>query len=195
MSDVKGTNSWGKARLTFSAGMVQDVSTPGKYFPTGSAPANDSHGRPQPRRHPEIVNLDDDTVSILPGDGHGGLRSASGSPFPAGAKPWQVAIDEVNSDDNPDLIVTLISVTSPTRPRMPSFSCSVTATVGSTPRLAHRLLWLTVAVPNSVAAGDLTGDGTQSIVVACGESRSMLVYYRGYHDLLSRLAHAQSDRG
>jgi hypothetical protein len=33
--------------------------------------------------------------------------------------------------------------------------------------------------PNSVAAGDLTGDGTQSIVVACAESRTMLIYHRG----------------
>lgn len=31
---------------------------------------------------------------------------------------------------------------------------------------------------NSVAAGDLTGDGTQSIVVACAESRTMLIYKR-----------------
>jgi hypothetical protein len=33
--------------------------------------------------------------------------------------------------------------------------------------------------PNSVAAGDLTGDGTQSIVIACAESRTMLIYHRG----------------
>jgi hypothetical protein len=28
-----------------------------------------------------------------------------------------------------------------------------------------------------VAAGDLTGDGTQTIVIACAESRTMLIYH------------------
>jgi hypothetical protein len=33
--------------------------------------------------------------------------------------------------------------------------------------------------PNSVAAGDLTGDGTQTIVIACAESRTIRTYHLG----------------
>ena len=51
------------------------------------------------------TNLDDGTVTILLGDGKGGFRNAPGSPFPAGAKPWQVAIDDVDGDGKADLLV------------------------------------------------------------------------------------------
>ena len=68
---------------------------PGRFFATGRRPyerlrtADFNHDG-----HADIVttNLDDDTVSILLGDGHGGLQNAPGSPFPAGAKPWELVL-------------------------------------------------------------------------------------------------------
>src|SRR5438477_47417 len=47
---------------------------------------------------PDLVttNLDDQTVTILLGDGKGDFTQAPGSPVPAGPAPWQVAIDDIN---------------------------------------------------------------------------------------------------
>src|SRR6201996_9769337 len=91
------TDSWGSNQIELLLGDGKGgLQTPGKYFATGhrpyerlrSADFNDDG-------HPDIVttNLDDGTVTILLGDGHGGLRAAPGSPVPAGAKPWEVAVD------------------------------------------------------------------------------------------------------
>ena len=51
------------------------------------------------------TNLDDGTVTILLGDGKGGFHEAPGSPFPAGGKPWQVAVDDLDGDGNADLVI------------------------------------------------------------------------------------------
>jgi hypothetical protein len=156
--------------------------TPGKYFPTGRRPyerlrtADFNHDG-----HLDIVttNLDDDTVSILLGVGRGGLRSAAGSPFPAGAKPWQVAIDDLNSDGNPDLIVIPYQ-RDITHPAENAVSILLgDGHGGLRPMSGSPLPLADCRGPNSVAAGDLTGDRTQSIVVACAESRTMLIYHRG----------------
>ena len=103
------TDSWGNNQIEILRGDgMGRLITPGSFFATGRRPyerlrtADFNHDS-----HPDIVttNLDDGTVSILLGDGRGGLRNAPGSPFPAGAKPWELVIDDVNGDGNPDLII------------------------------------------------------------------------------------------
>jgi hypothetical protein len=42
-------------------------------------------------------------VVVLLGDGHGGFASAAGSPFPAGAGAYNLAIGDVNEDGKPDI--------------------------------------------------------------------------------------------
>jgi hypothetical protein len=155
--------------------------TPGSFFATGRRPyerlrtADFNHDG-----HADIVttNLDDGTVSILLGDGRGGLWNAPGSPFPAGAKPWEIVIDDVNRDGNPDLIIIPYQ-----RDISRPSENALTVLLGDGHGTFHPMPGSPFPLgdcrgPNSVSAGDLVGDGTQSIVVACAESRTMLIYRR-----------------
>jgi hypothetical protein len=176
------TDSWGNNEIEILRGDgMGRLITPGSFFATGRRPyerlrtADFDHDG-----HADIVttNLDDGTVSILLGDGRGGLRNAPGSPFPAGAKPWELVIDDVDGDGNPDLIIIPYQrdITRPSENVL-------TVLLGDGHGSFHTMPGSPFPLgncrgPNSVAAGDLVGDGTQSIVVACAESRTMLIYRR-----------------
>jgi hypothetical protein len=174
------TDSWGNNQIELLLGDGSGVLiTPGTFFRTGRRPyerlrtADFNHDG-----HPDIVttNLDDDTVSILLGDGHGSLHNAPGSPFPAGAKPWQVAIDDLNHDGNPDLIIIPYQrdIAGPSQN-------AVTVLLGDgrggfQPIPGSPLALGDCRDPNSVAAGDLTGHGAHTIAVACAESKTLMLY-------------------
>lgn len=103
-------------------------------------------------RRPDVLasNADDNTVSVLLGDGKAGFTRAPGSPFSTGRHPYdEIAVADMNADGHPDAIVPLLedakiavllgdgtgALTSPANLRVP---------VG--------------ARPGSVAVGDLNGD-------------------------------------
>ena len=165
------TDSWGNNQIEILRGDgTGRLLTPGTFFPTGRRPyerlrtADFNHDG-----HPDIVttNLDDDTVSVLLGDGRGGLQNAPGSPFSAGAKPWEVAVDDLNSDGNTDLIVIPYQ-RDIMRPAENAVSILLGDGHGGFRLMPGSPLPLAdCRGPNSVAAGDITGDGTQTIVVAC----------------------------
>src|SRR5258708_29911034 len=50
-----------------------------------------------------VANSESRNVTILLGDGKGGLTPAPGSPFPAGDHPNDIAVGDVNGDGKPDL--------------------------------------------------------------------------------------------
>ena len=50
-----------------------------------------------------VANSESDNVTILLGDGAGGFKPATGSPFAAGNEPNDLAIGDVNNDGNLDL--------------------------------------------------------------------------------------------
>jgi hypothetical protein len=52
-----------------------------------------------------VGNADDDTLSVLLGDGRGNFQQASGSPFPAGHNPNDMVVGDMNSDGNLDLVI------------------------------------------------------------------------------------------
>ncbi|KAA6465285.1 VCBS repeat-containing protein [Acidobacteria bacterium AB60] len=176
------TESWGNNQTEVLRGDgTGRLISPGRFFATGRRPyerlrtADFNHDG-----HPDLVttNLDDDTVSVLLGDGHGGLRNAPGSPFRAGAKPWELAIDDVNGDGSPDLIVIPYQ-----RDISRPSENAVTVLLGDGNGSFHPMPGSPLPLgecrgPNSVAAGDVAGDGTQSIVVSCAESRTMQIYRR-----------------
>ncbi len=57
--------------------------------------------------HYDVVtaNSDDNSVSLLLGDGRGSLASAAGSPFAVGSRPYLPATGDVNGDGRPDIVV------------------------------------------------------------------------------------------
>ena len=181
-SDVV-TDSWGTNQIELLLGDGRGgLHTPGQYFATGHRPyerlrSADFNGDGLP----DIVttNLDDGTVTVLLADGKGGFRDASGSPFPAGAKPWQVAIDDVNGDGKLDLLII------PYERDIPDPSQNaVTVLLGDgkgafKPMPDSPLPLRGCHGPNGVTAGDLRGDGRHDIVVACAESRNLTIFERG----------------
>ena len=177
------TDSWGNNQIEILLGDgAGHLRTPGTFFPTGHHPyerlrtSDFNHDG-----HSDIVttNLDDSTVSILLGDGRGGFRNAPGSPFPAGAKPWEVAVEDLDGDGNADLIIIPYQ-----RDISSTNENAVTILLGDghgsfRPLLPSPLPLGDCSGANSVAAGDLTGDGSQTIVVACAESRTLRIYQHG----------------
>ena len=176
------TDSWAENKIELLLGDGKGgLITPGRYFPVGHRPYE--RLRSADFNHdgiPDIVttNLDDGTVSILLGDGKGGFRNAPGSPFPAGAKPWQLSITDLNGDGNADLAIIPYQrdITSPSEN-------AVTLLLGDgrgsfRPMHGSPLSLRECQGPNSISAGNLDGEGEPAIAVACAESRTMMLFER-----------------
>ena len=176
------TDSWGTNQIELLLGDGKGgLKIPGKYFATGRRPYERLRSADFNRDGiPDIVttNLDDGTVTILLGDGKGGFRSAPGSPFPAGAKPWEVAIDDVDGDGNADLLVIPYErdVADPSQNALTILRSDGMA--GFKPMADTPLPLAGCHGPNSVTAGDLYGNGRQDVVVSCAESRNLLIFAR-----------------
>jgi len=141
--------------------------TPGRLFGVGKMPyqklrAADLNGDGAP----DVVttNFEGGNVTVLLGDGKGGFREAPGSPFPAGASPFSLAIADVDRDGHLDLVVANFS-----------------GQGGNTSRDAVNVLlgdgrggfrpmkgspFATGANPVGVAVGDVNGDGWPDVVTA-----------------------------
>jgi len=177
------TDSWGNNQIELLLGDGSGgIKTPGRYFAVGHRPYE--RLRSADFNHdgiPDVVttNLDDGTVTILLGDGKGSFRDAPGSPFQAGAKPWQMFVDDVDADGNADLVIL------PYQRDISGVSeDAVTVLLGDgkgtfSPMAGSPLPLANCRGANSVTAGDLRGDGKHAIVVACAESRNLVLFERG----------------
>ena len=174
------TDSWGHDKIELFLGDgLGNLQLPGKTFSAGKRPYQrlraadfDKDG------HMDIVttNLDDNTASILLGDGRGGFHAAAGSPVPAGAAPWSVTISDFNRDGNLDF------ATIPYAPDVKDPSkIAVTVMLGDgkggfAPAPGTPLSLAGCGGPNLVAAGDVNGGGYPDIVVSCAQNDRVLEF-------------------
>jgi hypothetical protein len=176
------TDSWGTNQIELLLGDGKGgLQTPGKYFATGHRPYERLRSADFTQDGiPDVVttNLDDGTLTILLGDGKGGFRNAPGSPLPAGANPWQVAIDDVDGDGNADLLIIPYErdIADPSQNALTILRGDEIG--GFKPMVDSPLPLEGCHGPNSVTAGDLYGNGRQDIVVSCAESRNLLIFAR-----------------
>ena len=174
------TDSWGNNKVELLLGDGKGgLQTPGRFFPVGRRPYERLRSADFNNDGlPDIVttNLDGDTVTVLLSDGKGGFHEAAGSPFSAGAKPWQMAIGDFNRDKKPDLAIVPYERDVPHAEQV-----AVTVLVGDGKGgfdLSHSQTLLLDGChgPNGIATGDVNGDGFPDIVVHCAESPSLAIF-------------------
>jgi hypothetical protein len=132
---------------------------------------------------PDVVTTGQniEAISLLLGDGKGGFRKASGSPFPAGAAPWAFTIDDINRDGNPDVVVMPYH-----REVRDLEQLGVTVLLGDGKGGFATMRGSPLSLagcngPDRVATGDLTGSGLRDIVVSCALN-GQLFFFRAAKD-------------
>ena len=174
------TDSWGHDQILMFLGDGQgNLLLPGQAFKTGKRPYQRLRSADFNKDgKPDVVttDLDQNAVSILLGDGKGGLHDAPGSPFPAGKAPWAVAIDDMNHDGNLDLVIV---------PYAPDVAdpkdVGVTVLLGDGKGAFRTMPGSPFSLagcegPDRVATGDINGDGLRDIVVTCGQNNKLILY-------------------
>jgi hypothetical protein len=76
-------------------------------IPVGKGPGSIAIADVNGDGKPDIIvaNTEDETISVLLGDGKGHFGLAPGSPFPCGKGPNDIAVADMNGDGNPDLVI------------------------------------------------------------------------------------------
>jgi FG-GAP-like repeat len=174
------TDSWGHNQILMIPGDGRgNLILPGRFFNVGKRPYQRLRSADFNKDgHPDVVTTDigSNAVTILLGDGNGGFHEAPGSPFPAGAAPWGVAIYDLKHDGNLDL------VTIPYAPEVQDSSqIGVTVLLGDgrggfTTMPGSPLSLAGCEGPDRVAAGDINGDGFGDIVVSCAQNDKLFLY-------------------
>lgn len=100
-------------------------------------------------------NQDDNSVSVLLGDGRGGFGPAAGSPFAVGRAPYPHAVGDVNGDGNLDIATPNVG------------GNSVTVLLGDGRggfKPAANSPHMVAARPYYVAVADVSGDGKPDLI-------------------------------
>ena len=174
------TDSWGTDEIVLLYGDGKgSFKVPGQFLTVGKHPYQRVRVADLNGDHkPAIVttNLDDNSSTILLGDGKGHFSQPAGSPFPAGNAPFGVAISDINGDGRPDLAII----------NSPSISTGKTGKDGLTILLgdgAGKFSMMkgspfpTGLGPTRVAIGDLDNNRHPDIAVTNYNSRNITLFY------------------
>jgi hypothetical protein len=174
------TDSWGHDQILMLPGDgAGNLLLPGTLFHTGKRPyqrlrSADFNGDGKP----DVVttDLDANAVTVLLGDGHGGLHEVVGSPFPAGVAPWSIAIGDLNRDGKLDLAVLPYdqSVTNPEQLGVTVLFGDGKGTFARRPGAPLPLAGC--RGPDRVAIGDVNGDGIPDIAVSCAQNARLILF-------------------
>jgi hypothetical protein len=100
-------------------------------------------------------NQDDNSVSVLLGNGRGNFTPAAGSPFAVGRAPYPHAIGDVNRDGNLDIVTPNVG------------SNNVTVLLGDGRggfKAAANSPYAVASRPYYIAIGDISGDGNPDLI-------------------------------
>ena len=143
-------------------------------FPTGTAPHSvaiaDINGDGKPDL--AVANYSSNTVSVLLNTTATGATTPSFPAkvdFPTGTNPDSVAIDDINEDGKPDLVVANEGSNTV------SVLLNTTVTGATTPTFATKADFSTAMNPESVAIGDVNADGKPDLAVANINSNTVSV--------------------
>lgn len=173
------TDSWADDRLEVLFGDGKgSFATPGTYVAVGKHPYQrvrvaDLNGDGKA----DIVspNLEGNNVTILLSDGKGGLRQPSGSPFPCGDSPFNVAIGDVNADGIPDLAMVNSPGSTADRTGQDGLTILLGDGRGGFTTMTGSP-FVTATRPNMVTIGDVNGDGVADVVVSNPDSDTITIF-------------------
>jgi len=169
--DLAVANMYGNTvsvfRNTATSGSITTGSFASKVdFATGTNPYFvaigdlDGDGKPDLA----VANYSDNTVSVFRNTAtSGSISFAAHVDFATGTTPVSVAIGDLDGDGKPDLAVANHNWASNTVSVFRNTATSGSITTGS---FAAKVDFATGSMPNSVAIGDLDGDGKPDLVVA-----------------------------
>jgi hypothetical protein len=126
-----------------------------------------------------VANIEDETVTVLLGDGEGKFTPAPGSPFACGQNPNDIAVGDMNGDGNPDLIIA--------DTQTPYITMLLGNGQGGFAPSPHSP-FATASRPHvhGVAVGGFMGDGKLSVVTdSWGDGKIILLQGDGHGNLLT----------
>ena len=159
---------------TTAAGATTPTFAAGQTFATGSEPVSVALGDVNGDGRPELIvaNFNAGMVSVLLNTTPAGATTptfAAQQTFATGVEPNSVALGDVNGDGRPDLAVANYYSNTV------SVLLKTTTTGATTPTFAAQLTFATGIEPNSVALGDINGDGLPDLAVANRNSNTVSV--------------------
>ena len=143
-------------------------------FATGTNPISVASADVNGDGRPDLIvaNENSNTVSVLLNTTGAGATTpsfATQQTFATGTNPISVAVADVNGDGRPDLAVANVGSNTV------SVLLNTTAAGATTPSFAAQQTFATGSTPDSVAVGDVNGDGRPDLAVANFSSNTVSV--------------------